>query len=85
MSAEVRRAYRAAAAKGHFDDGDTVNHGATPIALDGSLIGSDRVLYVEDGTPLVRWSPAAGAAVPLEAYLADRIGLLIAPSPGTTD
>ncbi|WIB35491.1 hypothetical protein [Curtobacterium sp. MCJR17_043] len=31
VSAEVRRAYRAAAAKGHFAPGDTVNHGATPI------------------------------------------------------
>ena len=85
VSAEVRRAYRAAAAKGHFGTGDTVNHGATPIALDESLVGSGGVLFVEDGEPLVRWSPAAGAAVPLESYLADRVGLLVNPPQGATD
>jgi hypothetical protein len=85
VSAEVRRAYRAAAQKGHFAPGDTVNHGATPILLDESLVGSSAVLYVDDGTPLVRWSPAGGAAVPLEAYLADRVGLLVDPPRGATD
>lgn len=98
VSAEVRRAYRAAAAKGHFGAGDTVNHGATPIPLDASLVGSAGVLFVEpdgtgddDGTgdrsgvPFVRWSPTAGSAVPLEAYLADRVGLLVDPPRGATD
>ncbi|WP_144751580.1 hypothetical protein [Curtobacterium pusillum] len=85
VSAEVRRAYRAAAQKGHFAPGDTVNHGATAIPLDESLVGSSAVLFVDDGTPLVRWSPAGGAAVPLEAYLADRVGLLVDPPRGATD
>jgi len=85
VSAEVRRAYRAAAQKGHFASGDTVNHGATPIALDGTLVDSPGVLFVADGAPLVRWSPAAGAAVPLEGYLADRVELLVDPPRGATD
>lgn len=85
VSAEVRRAYRAAAQKGHFEPGDTVNHGATPIPVDGSLVGSEGVLFVADGGPFVRWSPTAGAAVPLEAYLADRVGLLVDPPRGATD
>lgn len=85
VSAEVRRAYRAAAAKGHFGAGDTVNHGATPIPLDESLVGSGGVLFVEDAEPLVRWSPTAGAAVPLASYLADRVGLLVDPPRGATD
>jgi hypothetical protein len=85
VSAEVRRAYRAAAQKGHFEPGDTVNHGATPIPLDESLVGSSAVLFVDDGGPSVRWSPAAGAAVPLDAYLADRVGLLVDPPRGATD
>ncbi|WP_144714716.1 hypothetical protein [Curtobacterium pusillum] len=85
VSAEVRRAYRAAAAKGHFEPGDTVNHGAVPIALDESLDGADGVLFVADDVPLVRWSQAAGAAVPLDAYLADRVGLLVDPPRGATD
>ncbi|WIB76681.1 hypothetical protein DEJ28_13610 [Curtobacterium sp. MCPF17_002] len=85
VSAEVRRAYRAAAAKGHFEPGDTVNHGATPIPLDESLVGADGALFVEGDIPLVRWSPAASTAVPLEAYLADRVGLLVDPPRGATD
>ena len=85
VSAEVRRAYRAAAAKGHFDAGDTVNHGAVPIPLDESLVGGSGVLFVQDDVPLVRWSPTAGSAVPLADYLADRVGLLVEPPRGATD
>ncbi|WP_139196395.1 MULTISPECIES: hypothetical protein [unclassified Curtobacterium] len=85
VSAEVRRAYRAAAAKGHFRDGDTVNHDAVPLPLDDSLRGSEGVLFVDGDAPLVRWSPTAGAAVPLEDYLADRVGLLVDPPRGATD
>jgi len=85
VSAEVRRAYRAAAAKGHFPDGDTVNHGAVPIPLDDSLAGADGVLAVVDGQPVVRWSPTAGATVPLEDYLRDRVALLVDPPRGATD
>lgn len=61
VSAEVRRAYRAAAQKGHFEPGDTVNHGAVPVPLDESLVGADGALFVEDGLPFVRWSATAGA------------------------
>ncbi|WP_258375226.1 hypothetical protein [Curtobacterium sp. MCSS17_008] len=85
VSAEVRRAYRAAAAKGHFDRGDTVNHGAVAIPLDDSLVGADGVLAVVDDEPVVRWSPAAGAAVPLDDYLRDRVALLVDPPRGATD
>ncbi len=85
VSAEVRRAYRAAAAKGHFADGDTVNHGATPLPLDATLVDGAGALSVVDGVPLVRWSAAAGATVPLEDYLADRVGLLVDPPRGATD
>lgn len=85
VSAEVRRAYRAAAAKGRFAAGDTVNHGAVPITVDDALFGSDGVLFIADEVPLVRWSPAAGSAVPLADYLSDRVGLLVDPPPGATD
>ncbi|MDO3699792.1 hypothetical protein Q3H92_19025, partial [Curtobacterium flaccumfaciens] len=54
VSAEVRRAYRAAAAKGHFGAGDTVNHGAVPIPVDDSLLGAEGVLVVTDDLPSVR-------------------------------
>lgn len=85
VSAETRRAYRAAAVRGHFDAGDTVNHLATPIPLDSSLVGGDGVLFVHDDEPFVRWSPTAAAAVPLADYLADRVGLLVDPPAGATD
>jgi len=85
VSAEVRRAYRAAAAKGHFTPGDTVNHGATPIPLDETLVDGDGVLFVRDDVPLVRWSPTADVSVPLADYLRDRVGLLVDPPRGATD
>ncbi|WP_058730062.1 hypothetical protein [Curtobacterium oceanosedimentum] len=85
VSAEVRRAYRAAAAKGHFTAGDTVNHGAVPIPLDDSLVDADGVLAVVDGEPVVRWSPTAGTTVPLDDYLRDRVALLVDPPRGATD
>lgn len=85
VSAEVRRAYRAAAAKGHFAAGDTVNHGATPVPLDTTLVDGSGVLAVVDGVPVVRWSATAGATVPLADYLTDRVGLLVDPPRGATD
>jgi hypothetical protein len=85
QSAEIRRAYRAAASRGHFDAGDTVNHGATPIPLDASLVDAPGVLVVHDGEPLVRWSATADALVPLAEYLRDRVALLVDPPQGATD
>lgn len=85
VSAEVRRAYRAAAVRGRFHAGDTVNHGAVPIPLDEHLVGADSVVFVRDDEPLVRWSPTAGTTVPLAAYLTDRVGLLVDPPAGATD
>lgn len=84
-SAEIRRAYRAAANKGHFPAGETVNHGAVPIPLDETLAaGTHSPLFVRDGVPVVRWSPAAGddGAIPLRDYLADRVELLVHPPQG---
>lgn len=85
VSMETRRAYRAAAVRGRFDAGDTVNHGAVPIDLDDSLVGGDGVLFVDGDVPMVRWSPTAATAVPLADYLADRVGLLVDPPAGATD
>lgn len=83
-SAEIRRAYRAAAVKGRFRAGDTVNHGAVPIPLDASLRNAPGPLFLRDGEVLVRWSPTAADAdaVPLERYLADRVELLVHPPEG---
>ena len=47
--------------------------------------GAEGVLVVIDDVPSVRWSPTAGAAVPLADYLDDRVGLLVDPPRGATD
>lgn len=84
LSAETRRAFRAAAQRGHFTDGETVNHDTAPIDLDAaSLRASTGPLFVRDGQALVRWSATTpDAAVPFEAYLAERVGLLTDPPQG---
>lgn len=82
-SAERRRQLRVAAYRGHFAQGETVNYDAVPIALDESLVGSSGVLTVVDGCALVRWSPTdPEATTDFDAYLADRVGLLVDPPGG---
>lgn len=85
VSAETRRAYRAAAVKGGFALGDTVNYDAVPIPLDAEHLRSgDGPLLLREGRVLVRWSASApdDAAVELRQYLQDRVGLLIDPPAG---
>lgn len=84
-SAEVRRAYRDAAHRGRFSEGETVNFDATPIVLKAAeLRASAGVLFLRGDEPLVRWSATAGddGAVPLERYLRDRVDLLVNPPAG---
>ncbi|MHA6668357.1 hypothetical protein ACX3O0_05760 [Homoserinimonas sp. A447] len=84
-SAEERRGYRAAAFKGPFSPGETVNFGAEVIDLDvDALRDSPGPLFVADGKPLVRWNPSATVetSVPFDAYLAERVGLLLEPPEG---
>lgn len=76
-SVELRRAHRAAALQGGFPLGETVNHAIAPIALDTSLVGGDRALFVQGGEALVRWG--SDAPVPLDRYLDDLAGLLLHP------
>jgi hypothetical protein len=84
LSAEQRREYRAAAFRGRFARGETVNFDAVPLVLDpAELRLSTGVLFVRDNRALVRWSVSApDASVDLEAYLSDRVGLLLDPPEG---
>lgn len=84
-SVEARRALRAAAQRGGFRDGETVNFDAAPILLDAeALRASTGPLFLRDGRALVRWSAAAGddAARDFDAYLAERVDLLAHPPEG---
>jgi hypothetical protein len=84
-SVEERRALRAAAQRGGFRDGETVNFGAPPITLEVEpLRASTGPLFLRDGRALARWSAAAGdaAAADFGAYLAERVELLVHPPEG---
>lgn len=85
QSAEERRAYRAAALKGHFAKGETVNFDAPEIATDAaSFHESTGPLFLRGGRALVRWntSVADEMAIDFDSYLAERVSLLIDPPGG---
>ena len=79
-----QRAYAAAAAKGGFTEGETVNFAAVPVGpaeLEAS--GASGAVVVVGDALFVRWSPAQpDALTPLDRYLADRVELLVNPPSG---
>ncbi|WP_374009032.1 hypothetical protein [Leifsonia sp. LS-T14] len=85
QSAEQRRSLRAAAQRGRFHDGETVNFDAPLIPLDpAALRSASGPLFVRDGRALVRWSAAASDADArdFDGYLAERVDLLAHPPDG---
>lgn len=79
-AAESRREDRRAAARGPFPEGEVVNFGYTPLALDtAALKAGSGPLSVRDGVVMVRWSDGDETLGirPLADYLADRVGLLV--------
>lgn len=83
LSAETRRAYRAAAERGHFRNGETVDFDAAPIELTvEALRRSPGPLLLRGGRPLVRWSAASDRTVDFHSYLDERVDLLIHPPDG---
>ena len=87
-SVAEHRAYRAAAVKGGIAEGATVVFDAAPLELDeGALAAGAGPLVIIEGPAGaevgVRWNPStAGAVMPLEPYLAERVELLVRPTPG---
>ncbi|MGI9823555.1 hypothetical protein [Agromyces sp. Marseille-Q5079] len=76
-----QRALRAAAVKGGFAEGETVNFDTQPVDL-GELArdAASGPLVVRDGEVHVRWSPTQpDALAPFERYLAERVDLLAHP------
>jgi len=75
-SARARAARRQLALRGGFDEGDVVHVGWSVIDVDAvDAGGSSGPVASIDGIPQVRWSKA-GAYMPLEAYLRERIDLM---------
>lgn len=85
LSAETRRAFRAAAERGHITPGDTVNFDAAPVDLSVEALraGSGPLLLV-DGRVRVRWNASASTADAIDVadYLRDRVDLLLNPPEG---
>ena len=84
QSAEDRRDLRAAALRGKFAPGETVNHGWTvldPATFTRPAATTDLVFLAPDGSVRVRWNAALGddASRELGAYLDERVGLLVDP------
>ncbi|MFF2051018.1 hypothetical protein ACFVU2_05395 [Leifsonia sp. NPDC058194] len=88
VSAETRRAYRAAAERGHFRDGETVNFDTEPVVLEVDALreaaGARGPLFLHDGRVLVRWSSSVSDADARDAvaYLRERADLLANPPQG---
>lgn len=84
QSAEDRRDLRAAALRGKFAPGESVNHGWAVVDLT-ALAASDAVagpvFLAADGSVRVRWNAALGdgASRELTAYVDERVGLLVDP------
>lgn len=85
-SVAEQRAYRAAAIKGGLPEGATVVFDAEPIGLDADALAAGAAsgpLVMRGDEVLVRWSPTQpDALIPLEAYLRDRVDLLVSPPQG---
>jgi hypothetical protein len=76
---------RAAAVRGRFPEGETVNFGWERLSLDGdALSASTGPLLLADGGVVVRWGSAVTGwnTTPLDAYLDDRVSLLVDPPSG---
>ena len=75
-SARARAARRQLALRGGFGEGEVVHVGWSVIDVDAvDAGGSSGPLASIDGTAQVRWS-GAGAYMPLEAYLRERVDLM---------
>lgn len=82
-SARDRAEYRAAAVRGGFPEGETVNFGWRALDLDeASLRAATGPIVVVDGVAVVRWGRGSAIRTPLRDYLDDRVGLLVDPPAG---
>jgi hypothetical protein len=81
-SQRQRAELAAAARRGGIPERSVVHIGWTPIDLEAVDRGeASGPLALRDGAPAVRWS-ASGGYVPLQAYLDERIELLLHPPAG---
>lgn len=84
LAVAEHRAHQAAAIRGGYPPGETVNFDAVPIDVDALIgTGASGPLVLRGDVVMVRWSAAQpDALTPLETYLADRADLLLHPPEG---
>lgn len=86
VSIEERREIAAAALRGGYPIGTPVNFAAVPIPAhqEEDTLAPDAPVGMHNGTLRVRWRPGASldGAPTLEAFLAERVGLLVDPPLG---
>ncbi|QEE60223.1 hypothetical protein FVA74_00585 [Salinibacterium sp. dk2585] len=87
ISGEERRMHRAAAHRS-YPEGTVVNFGSSVLELtEEGLAAASGPLFISDGRLLVRWNPTADVttAPEFEAYLRERVELLLSPPAGSTE
>jgi len=87
ISGEERREIREAARRAGFAAGETVNFDAAALPLDGLLDdthGSVGPIVLRGGGLFVSWNALAPESLaPFDAYLRERVDLLVDPPPGS--
>jgi len=82
VSGEERREIREAARRAGFAAGETVNFDATALPLEA--LGSAGPIVLRDGGLFVSWNALAPESLaPFDAYLRERVDLLVDPPPGS--
>lgn len=83
VSAEERRAWREAAARGAFREGEALHIDYRPISLDAeAFLRFSGPLSLSGDSISVRWSRTSAMTIPLDAYLRERADLLMNPPRG---
>lgn len=84
LSAEERRAYRAAAERGRIPPGSTINFNARLLTLTASALQKeDHILFVRNGTIWVRWSSQSSEPREAREYITERVAFLVSPFEGS--
>lgn len=84
VSAEERKAVKAAALKGGFVHGETLNYDAAEVVLEPEVLRhSSGSLFIEGDRALVRWSRLPNVKpVDFGTYLGERVDVLVHPPEG---
>lgn len=84
---DQRQVFTAAAFRARLPEGTVVNFNTTPISLDAAeLQREESLVFARDNEVWIRWANRAGrdGLMPFDAYLRERVELLLHPPQGAT-